>query len=221
MKQIIAYIRVSTDKQGKSGLGIEAQRFSINQFAIAEGCEIIAEYVEVETGKGADALEQRPQLAAALAHASRLKGQLVVAKLDRLTRDVAFGAQLLLGKVKFRLADNPNADNFMIHILLAVAEKERLMISIRTQQALAAAKARGVVLGNAKQTAANIAGARAFAETLREVVTPLLHLSSRKIAARLNERGIKTVAGTSWQSAQVIRLIARLTEENTDVAQAA
>lgn len=219
--QFISYLRVSTDKQGKSGLGIEAQRFANAQLAANEGGTIVAEYIEIETGKGADALEQRPQLAASLAHAARIKGQLVVAKLDRLTRDVAFGAQLMLGKVKFRLADNPNADNFMIHILLAVAEKERLMISTRTKQALAAAKARGTVLGNAAQTQANIDAAQAFAETLRPVVTPLLSLSSRKIAERLNARGIKTVSGTSWQSAQVIRLIARLTKENTDVAIAA
>jgi DNA invertase Pin-like site-specific DNA recombinase len=221
MKQIVSYIRVSTDKQGKSGLGIEAQRYAIAQFAISEGYEIAAEYVEIETGKGSDALTQRPQLAAALAQAGKIKALLVVAKLDRLTRNVHFGSGLLQSKQQFRVAEMPNADNFQLHIMLAVAEKEREMISTRTKQALQAAKARGVVLGNAAQTQANIDAAQAFAETLRDVVTPLISLSSRKIAAKLNERGIKTVSGTSWQSAQVVRLVARLTKGEGDVAKAA
>lgn len=219
--QIISYIRVSTQQQGRSGLGIEAQRYANAGFGVNERADTVAEYVEIETGKGADALAQRPQLAAALDHAKRIGAVLVVAKLDRLTRNVEFGASLLNGKVKFRVAEMPNADNFQIHIMLALAEKERELISLRTKQALAARKARGFELGNAQLAKQNADAAQAFAETLRDVVTPLLHLSSRKIAAQLNMRGIKTVAGTSWQSSQVIRLIARLTKGDTDVAEAA
>lgn len=212
--QLISYIRVSTQKQGLSGLGIEAQAYGINAFAQAERAEIVAQYVEVETGKGADALEQRPQLAAALAHCKRIGAVLVVAKLDRLTRNVEFGASLLNGKIKFRVAEMPHADNFQLHIMLAVAEKERDLISQRTKQALQAAKARGTVLGNAKQAAANAADARAYAEGLRDVIAPVMCQSSRQIAAFLNARGIKTVTGSSWASAQVLRLIARLQEED-------
>lgn len=220
MKQIVAYYRVSTQQQGRSGLGIEAQRYAVTNFAAVEGFEIVAEYTEVETGKGADALAQRPQLAAALDHCKRIGATLVVAKLDRLTRDVHFGSGLLAGRQKFRVAEMPHADNFQLHIMLAVAEKEREMISQRTRDALAAAKARGVKLGGADRSKACADRAVAFAETLRDVVLPILQLSSRQIAARLNELGHRTANGGQWQSAQVIRLINRIKEE-ANVAEAA
>ena len=141
MKPLVSYIRVSTSGQGKSGLGIEAQRAAIVRFAEAEGFEIVGEHVEVETGKGADALERRPKLAAALAVARRRKCAVVVAKLDRLSRDVAFVAGLMSQRVPFIVAElGADADPFMLHLYAALAEKERAMISARTTAALEAAK---------------------------------------------------------------------------------
>src|SRR5271169_1197318 len=149
MGQIVSYIRVSTGKQGKSGLGIDAQREAIARFAAAEGCDLIAEYVEVETGKGADALDRRPQLAAALAAARKAKAPVVVAKLCRLSRDVAFISGLMAQRVPFIVSElGADADPFMLHIYAALAEKERGMIAERTRAALAAKKQRGVRLGN-------------------------------------------------------------------------
>ncbi|MDA9539196.1 resolvase [Bradyrhizobium sp. CCBAU 21362] len=219
MKTAIAYIRVSTQKQGRSGLGLEAQQATVARFAAAEGYKIVETFVEVETGKGGDALETRPQLAAAIARATKAKGTVIVAKLDRLTRDVHFGSGLMARKIAFKVAEMPHADNFQLHLFLALAEQEREMISNRTKAALAACKARGVKLGapNAGQNKAQAAAA--FAESLREVIEPVMCQSSRQIAAHLNARGIATAEGSSWQSAQVIRLIARLQpKERLDVA---
>jgi DNA invertase Pin-like site-specific DNA recombinase len=211
MKPAIAYIRVSTQKQGQSGLGIEAQGAAILRFADAEGFLISQTFTEVETGKGADALDKRPQLAAALAEAKRLKCPVVVAKLDRLSRDVAFIAGLMANRVPFIVCDlGSNADPFMLHIYAALAEQERRMISNRTKVALAAAKQRGVVLGQPVGNAAQAARSVAFAESLRPIVEPIINLSSRRIAAILNERGVTTERGGQWQSATVIRLLERL-----------
>jgi DNA invertase Pin-like site-specific DNA recombinase len=210
MKPIVSYIRVSSTQQGRSGLGLEAQRATNVRFAAAEGFDIIAELVEVETGKGADAIERRPQLAEALAKAQREACPVLVAKLDRLTRNVHFGSGLLLRNIAFRVAEMPHADNFMIHIMLCVAEKEREMIAQRTKEALAVAKARGTKLGNPRADQQGEVSA-AFAETLRDIVTPLAELSSRRIAAELNRRGIRTARGNQWHSAQVLRLLDRLT----------
>ena len=150
-KPIITYIRVSTAQQGRSGLGVEAQRAALNHFAKAEGFEVAREFVEVETGKGADALDRRPQLKAALAAAKKLKCQVAVAKLDRLSRDVHFISGLMAHKVPFIVAElGSDVDPFVLHLFAALAEKERALISTRTRQALAAAKARGVVLGGPK-----------------------------------------------------------------------
>lgn len=220
MKPIISYVRVSKERQGRSGLGIEAQQFANRNFCAAEGFDIAREFIEVETGKGADALERRPQLAAAFQAAGELKCPVLVAKLDRLTRNVYFGSGLLHRGVAFRIADMPSADNFMIHIMLSVAEKEREMIAKRTKEALAAAKARGTVLGNPREVQAAEIAARAFAETLRPVVTPVINLSSRRIAGYLNAQGVKTAEGKAWQSAQVIRLINRLTKGARDAVEA-
>src|SRR4051794_9676849 len=121
MRQIVSYIRVSTGKQGRSGLGIEAQRDAIARFAVAEGCEVATEFVEVETGKGADALDRRPRLAAALAAARKAKAPVVVAKLCRLSRDVAFISGLMAQKVSFIVAElGADADPFMLHIYAAL-----------------------------------------------------------------------------------------------------
>jgi DNA invertase Pin-like site-specific DNA recombinase len=148
---LITYIRVSTSQQGRSGLGIEAQRQTLTQFAQAEGFTAIREFVEVETGKGSDALDRRPQLKAALAAARKLRSHVGVAKLDRLSRDVHFISGLMAHKVPFLVAElGPDVDPFILHLFAALAEKERSLISTRTRQALAAAKARGVTLGNPK-----------------------------------------------------------------------
>jgi DNA invertase Pin-like site-specific DNA recombinase len=145
----IAYYRVSTERQRRSGLGIEAQRAVILRFAEAEKLEIIAEYIEAETGKGADALDRRPQLAAALAAARAGRCPVLVAKLDRLSRDVAFVAGLMAQRVPFIVAElGADADPFMLHLYAALAEKERRLIAERTRAALGVKKASGARLGN-------------------------------------------------------------------------
>ena len=152
----IAYLRVSTQRQGRSGLGLEAQREAIARHCHAAGITLAGEYIEIETGKGADALDRRPQLKAALTAAKRARAPIIVAKLDRLSRDVAFVAGLMADRVPFVCCDLPDADPFMLHIYAAMAEQERRMISARTKAALAAKKASGATLGNP-----NLAAARA------------------------------------------------------------
>jgi DNA invertase Pin-like site-specific DNA recombinase len=211
MKPAIAYIRVSTAMQGQSGLGIEAQGSALMRFADAEGFLISQTFTEVETGKGCDALDKRPQLKAALAAAKELGCPVIVAKLDRLSRDVAFIAGLMAQRVPFIVCDlGPNADPFMLHIYAALAEQERRMISSRTKVALAAAKQRGVRLGSPTTPAKNRDASVAFAETMRAELADLRHLSSRKIAQALNARGLETATGGQWSSKTVIRLIERL-----------
>src|SRR3982751_4456723 len=145
----VTYIRVSSEQQGRSGLGIEAQRRAVERFPAEHGYEVAAEFVEVETGKGSDALDRRPQLAAALKRAKAERCPVIVAKLDRLSRDVAFISGLMAQRVAFIVTElGPDVDPFMLHIYAALAEKERALISARTRDALAAAKARGKTLGN-------------------------------------------------------------------------
>src|SRR5436305_9255926 len=149
MQHAIAYYRVSTARQGRSGLGIEAQKAAVHRFAEAEAFELVGEFVEVETGKGSDALERRPQLAAALAGGRARKCPVIVAKLDRLSRDVAFIAGLMAQRVPFIVAElGVDADPFMLHLYAALAEKERRLIAERTKAALATRKAQGAKLGN-------------------------------------------------------------------------
>src|SRR3981189_3399101 len=149
MERVITYLRVSTRQQQRSGLGIDAQRAAIERFAATESLSIAAEFVEFESGKGADALERRPQLAAALAAAKSSKCSVVVAKLDRLSRDVAFVSGLMAQRVLFIVAElGRDADPFMLHLYAALAEKERRLISERTIAALQAKKASGAKLGN-------------------------------------------------------------------------
>jgi DNA invertase Pin-like site-specific DNA recombinase len=221
MRQIVSYIRVSTGKQGRSGLGIEAQRDAIARFAAAEGCEVTAEYVEVETGKGPDAIDRRPQLAAALAAARRGKAPVVVAKLCRLSRDVAFISGLMAQRVAFIVAElGADADPFMLHIYAALAEKERGMIADRTRAALAQKKAQGAKLGNrtnlgdaqAKGVAVNVAAADAFAANVLPIVRQIQAagaVTTRAIAAALNARGIRTARGGAWHDSTVRNLLAR------------
>src|SRR6185503_5879442 len=132
MDSVVNYLRVSTQRQQRSGLGIEAQRATVARFAEAEGLTIIAEFVEAETGKGADALDRRPHLAAALAAARAAKCPVIVSKLDRLSRDVAFISGLMAQRVHFIVAElGADADPFMLHLYAALAEKERRLISDR------------------------------------------------------------------------------------------
>jgi len=147
-RALVGYLRVSTSKQGRSGLGIEAQKEALERFAGAEGFTLGRVFVEVETGKGSDALERRPQLAAALNEARRQRCPVAVAKLDRLSRDVHFISGLMAHRVPFVVAElGADVDPFILHLFAALAQKERAMISARTKAALAAAKARGVTLG--------------------------------------------------------------------------
>src|SRR5258708_4734441 len=148
MTTAIAYVRVSTKSQGRSGLGLEAQRAAITRFAEAEDLDVTQVYEEIETGSGSDALERRPKLAAALKAARKAKAPVLVAKLDRLSRDVHFISGLMSQRVEFVVCDlGRQSDPFVLHLYAALAEKERGMIAARTKAGLAAAKARGVKLG--------------------------------------------------------------------------
>jgi DNA invertase Pin-like site-specific DNA recombinase len=217
----VAYIRVSTAQQGRSGLGIEAQRDAIQRFAAAEGVELVAEFIEVETGKGSDALDRRPQLAASLSAARRTGCPVIVAKLDRLSRDVAFIAGLMAQRVPFIVAElGADPDPFMLHLWAALAEKERAMISQRTRDALARAKANGKRLGNRTNLAEAQASGRqvqvdqAFVRAanlipvIREIQTAGCS-TLREIAAVLNRRGIQTPRGGAWTAMAVKRVIDR------------
>lgn len=211
MKPIVSYIRVSTSQQGRSGLGIEAQREALARFASSEDFEIAAEFVEVETGKGSDALDRRPRLAAALAKARVLRCPIAVAKLDRLSRDVHFISGLMAHRVPFIVAElGLDVDPFMLHIYAALAQKERSMISDRTRVGLAAAKARGKTLGNAELAAINRKAAIERATALAPVLSELATRSARAAAAELNKRKIATPTGAPWSSKTVSRVRARV-----------
>ena len=209
---IIAYIRVSTDKQGKSGLGLEAQRDAIARFAASEFLEVVAEFVEIETGKGADALDKRPQLAAALRKAKQIKAPITVSKLDRLSRDVHFISGLMTKRVPFIVAAlGKNVDPFMLHIYAALAEKERSLISERTKDALAKAKERGVVLGNPNVGKMVTAAAAARAAVLEPILREMWEMPLRTIAEELNNRNIPTPrGGDKWSPMTVSRVLKRL-----------
>jgi DNA invertase Pin-like site-specific DNA recombinase len=223
MRQAVGYIRVSTAMQSKSGLGIESQRDAITRFAATEAYELIGEFVEVETGKGCDALERRPQLSAALAQAKARKAKcpVIVAKLDRLSRDVHFISGLMAHRVPFIVAElGADCDPFMLHIYAALAEKERALISERTRSALAAKRAQGVKLGNPVNLAAagargaqtQRAGADAFAANVLPVVRQLQAdgaTTPRAIAAALNERRVRTARGGEWHDSTVRNLLQR------------
>jgi DNA invertase Pin-like site-specific DNA recombinase len=222
-KPLVAYYRVSTREQGRSGLGLDAQRAAVSRFAEAEGFDVAAELTEVETGKGADALDRRPQLNAALAEARRHgKGTpIAVAKLDRLSRDVHFISGLMAHKTPFLVADlGPDVEPFLLHLYAALAEKERALISSRTKAALAAAKARGQILGGprlAEARAISHARLKADAEAHSLAVMPTIReaqaagaKSLRQIAAALNGRGIATARGGKWEAATVRNILRRV-----------
>ena len=211
MSPLIAYYRVSTKKQGRSGLGLAAQRSAVAAFAQAECFTVIAEFTEVETGRGCDALDRRPQLKAALKAAKKAKCEVAVAKLDRLSRDVAFISSLMAQRVPFIVtALGRHVDPFTLHIYAALAEQERRMISQRTKAGLQAAKERGVKLGNEKMIADMQARAAERDSALRDILRPMIGLPSRTIAQKLTEMGIEAPRGGAWSYKTVQRVMARL-----------
>lgn len=221
-RRVVTYLRVSTVSQGRSGLGLEAQRAAVAQFAAAEGLTIAAEHVEIETGKGSDALARRPKLKTALDEARRLRCPVVVAKLDRLSRDVAFIAGLMAERVPFIVVElGATADPFTLHIYAALAEREREAISSRTMAALAAKKAAGAKLGGYRggpvpDSQAGAEGARQKADAFAAGVAPVLlemqgrGLSLRGIALELTAEGIMTPRGKAWTATAVSNALERL-----------
>lgn len=226
MTTAIGYVRVSTTAQGRSGLGLEAQRAAIAQFAKAEGLEVSEVFEEIETGSGADALERRPKLAAALQAARKAKAPVLVAKLDRLSRDVHFISGLMAHRVEFVVCDlGRQSDPFVLHLYAALAEKERGMIAARTKAGLKAAKRRGTKLGmdgksKAEGRAIAALGAEANRAAALERLTPELRLqikdsltegrSLRAAAEWLNERGIESPGGGRWHAPSLLKAAVRL-----------
>lgn len=221
--RLVAYERVSTARQGQSGLGLEAQRRQIAEFATTRGAEVLARFTEVESGRKAD----RPELAKALHHAKVTGATLVIAKLDRLSRNAAFLLALRDSGVKFVAVDMPEANDLTVGIMALVAEAEREAISRRTKEALASAKARGVKLGNpngaaslrragkggAALRATVAANADQFAKDLAPVIADIKaagHTSLRAVAAELTARGIRTRRGGRWGVGNVREVLWRL-----------
>jgi DNA invertase Pin-like site-specific DNA recombinase len=225
-KALVSYLRVSTKKQGASGLGLEAQRAAVAEYAAREGLRVVAEYVEVESGKKA----ARPELGKALEHCRAAKACLVVAKLDRLARNVAFLSALMEAGLDFVALDNEHANKFTLHVLAAVAEQEARATSERTKAALAAAKRRGVLLGSSRVghwrglEAKRLAGSRRGVKRAAELRTQAARqhngmavaealrlrregLSWMDIASILNERGLVTRRGNHWSKSSVFMAV--------------
>lgn len=222
--RFISYLRVSTDRQGKSGLGLEAQRAAVEGYLNGGRWRLLAEYKEIESGKRDD----RPQLAKALKHCKVTGATLVIAKLDRLSRDMHFIVSLQKAEVKFVAADLPQANDMIVSIMAVFAEHERKMISDRTKAALAAAKAKGVKLGSPKGAAhlkglgndAAIAKVRELATERANNLADVVHdiqaggvRTVRGIAEELNERQIKTPRGGQWHATSVSRLLGRISKK--------
>lgn len=223
-KPAVVYLRVSTARQGASGLGLEAQRAAVHAYTTANRHSIAAEYVEVESGKRDD----RPQLAAALAACRLLRATLVIAKLDRLARNVRFIAGIMDSGADFVACDMPHANRLTLHLMAAIAEHEAAATSERTKAALAAAKARGVKLGNPHgaahlrercgEAAERSASARRIAADARAAsVEPMLAqlrmagiTGARATATELNRRRVPAPSGGAWYAQQVRRMIRRL-----------
>lgn len=218
MKNFVAYVRVSTQQQGRSGLGLDAQRSAVAGYVAGNAGGLLAEFVEVETGKGANALDRRPELRAALALCKKEGATLIIAKLDRLARNVHFVTGLIESGVEFIAADMPAANKVMIQMHAVMAEWERDQISSRTKAALAAAKARGARLGRSgaanlrPNTEARQLAANAFACQLRGVVNGfgLQGLSQRQMVCELNNLGIRAPRGGLWGLHQLQLLLRRL-----------
>lgn len=217
-RKFVAYYRVSTQKQGQSGLGLEAQQEAVRRYLSGGAWELVAEFQEIETGKGFDAIARRPQLRAALDISRKQGATLIIAKLDRLARNVHFVSGLMESKVRFVACDMPEANELTIHIMAAFAEHEAKRISQRTKDALAIAKTRGVELGRAG--AANLRpnlqerceAAKAFAARLHPLIEGMgtRGLSQRAMVDELNLVGVPAPKGGAWRLSQVQRVISRL-----------
>ncbi len=216
----VAYYRVSTSEQGRSGLGLEAQQRAVTEFAAHHGIELDGSYTEIQSGKVSDTTTGRPQLGAAIAHAGRIDGAVIVSKLDRLSRDVFFISGLMAKRVRFIVTElGLDVQPFTLHIFASVAELERKLISERTKAGLAAAKARGVKLGN-PGIGGNQAGNRARtsrsnarAAALYDVVAGAKargHTSLRSIASYLSISGIPSPRGGEWSAMAVSRLLKQM-----------
>lgn len=217
--RFVTYFRVSTQKQGRSGLGLEAQKSAVESYLVQQGGICLATFTEVESGK----LNERPQLTAALQRCRQTRATLLVAKLDRLSRNAAFLLNLKASEVKFQALDLPEANTLTLGIMATLAQHERELISARTKAALAARKARGLplgtnrdmkpyqarasVLGTAAKHAKALARAREIAPAIDEAKA-LGHSSLRQIAAHLDSQGITTPAGKTWSAAAVLRTLA-------------
>ena len=213
----IAYYRVSTTKQGESGLGVEAQRAAVRHYMSAQqGAELVFEFTEVESGRKKD----RPQLTAALWQCKRQKATLIIAKLDRLARNVHFISGLMESGVDFVATDNPNANRLMVHMLAAFAEHERELISQRTREGLRAAKARGVELGKTgkDRAAANKAASAAHMAQIMPLIEeiPLEERNTvTKLTRALNDYGVPTLKGGRWHRQSVYRMVRRAKETHS------
>lgn len=209
MARYVAYFRVSTAKQGRSGLGLAAQRTIIERF-LTSADEVVAEFVEVQSGKN----DERVELWKAIAHGKKHEAKILIAKLDRFSRKVSFIAGIMEQGIGLAVAEMPNATDFQLHIFAALAQEERRLISERTRNALAEAKRRGVVLGkNGKALAVqNRTNANMRAEILRPIITPMIEqgLSLNEMARRLNTSGFKPVRGQKFYAEQVGSIVRRL-----------
>lgn len=213
--RLVAYYRVSTERQGKSGVGLEAQQAAVADFIKKEGAELVGEFIEIESGKR----NARPELAKAMEACRRQRARLAIAKLDRLSRNLAFIANLMESRVKFVAVDNPEANEVTLQILAVFAQHERKMISERTKAALAEAKRRGVKLGNPRAALAAKIGAaavKASAKRFAANVLPIIReiqaagvLSNAAIAAKLNERRVATARGGWWTHGRVGEVLGR------------
>jgi len=217
--RFVAYYRVSSQGQGRSGLGLEAQRKAVQDYLDGGRWKLIAEFTEIESGSRSD----RPELAAAMRAAKRHKAMLVIAKLDRLARSVAFISEIMEGDVEFVAVDMPLANRLTVHILAAVAEHEREMISQRTTAALAAAKARGTILGNrtnleVAQRNSRAIRSKASAQFVQNAIPIIRQVqatgltSLREVAGALNARGVRSARGGVWHPTQVKRVLERANE---------
>ena len=216
----VSYFRVSTQKQGNSGLGLEAQQAMVRTYLNGGDWQMVAEFIEIESGKRR---ENRPKLNEALALCRKTGATLLIAKLDRLARNVHFISGLIESGVKFIAVESPNDDTFMLHVRAVIGEKEAKDIGDRTKAALKAARARGTVLGGRRVSAdrwaeitsqSNQQRSRAAAERVSSLAPVINALRSegavtlRDIAAKLNERGFRTARGKQWTAVQVMRVLA-------------